>query len=423
MLIMRLNAKNYQEYTQGNRPVLVEFSAPWCGYCRRLAPAFEAAARQYQDAILFATVNIDDEPQLAETERIEVVPTLLLYQGGRLLGSVVAPGSKAQLESFIEGTLHSLEQESSLTKQIYDMLVVGGGPGGYTAALYAARAGLSTVVLERLSAGGQMALTEQIDNYPGFEEGIDGFSLGEKMRRGTERFGAETKLTEAQSLDLAGSPKKAVTSEGTLYGKTIVLATGAGPRELGIEREKELIGKGVSYCAACDGTFYKNKTVVVVGGGNTAAEDALTLSRICKKVILVHRRDSMRATKIYHEPLRRAGNIEYRWESEIVELLAEDRVTGVRVQNRQTGEKSVLLCDGVFVSIGRTPRTELVKEQLTLNHAGYVVADESTRTNIPGVFAVGDVRTKALRQVVTAVADGAVAAHYAERYLAGGQAQ
>lgn len=421
MVIMNLNSESYQKYIQGNQPVLVEFSAPWCVYCRRLAPAFEAAARQYQGRVLFATVNIDDEEKLAEREKIELVPTLLLYQNGKLLGSIVAPESKAQLEAFIEKTLPPQEQETITTERVYDMLVVGGGPGGYTAALYAARAGLNTVVLEKLSAGGQMALTEQIDNYPGFEEGIDGFSLGEKMKRGTERFGVETKLTEVLSLDLLGSVKKAVTSDGTLYGKTIVIATGAGPRELGIEGESERIGKGVHYCAACDGMFYKGKTVVVAGGGNTAAADALILSRICKKVILVHRRDTLRATKIYHEALKNAGNIEFQWNREIIGLLAENEMTGIRLRNLKTGEEGALPCDGVFVSIGRKPSTELVKNQLTLDSADYVVADESTRTNIPGVFAVGDVRTKALRQVVTAVADGAVAAHFAEEYLAGRQ--
>lgn len=421
MSIMNLNAENYHKYIQGIQPVLVEFSAPWCVYCRRLAPAFEAAAQQYLGKILFATVNIDDEEELAEEEKIELVPTLLLYQNGKLLGSIVAPESKAQLETFIEGTLSSQGQESNEAERVYDMLVVGGGPGGYTAALYAARAGLNTVVLEKLSAGGQMALTEQIDNYPGFEEGIDGFSLGEKMKRGTERFGVETKLTEVLSLDLSGSVKKAVTSDGTLYGKTIVLATGAGPKELGVEEEAEWIGKGIHYCAACDGMFYKGKTVVVAGGGNTAAADALILSRICEKVILVHRRDTLRATKIYHEALKNAGNIEFRWDSEIIGLVTEGSLTGIRLRNRKNGEESILPCDGVFVSIGRKPSTELVRDQLTLDPAGYVVADESTQTNIPGVFAVGDVRTKALRQVVTAVADGAVAAHFAEEYLAGGQ--
>ena len=420
MSILNMNAESYRKFTQAEQPVIVEFSAPWCVYCRRLAPALESVAEEYQDTLVFGAVNIDDEPELAQSEKIEVVPTLLIYQNGQVLGSIVAPESRAQLVAFIEETLQHREQEANITEHIYDMIVVGGGPGGYTAALYAARAGLDTVILEKLSAGGQMALTEQIDNYPGFEDGIDGFSLGEKMKRGTERFGVETKLTEVLSLDLSGTVKKAETSEGPLFARTIVVATGAGPRELGIESEQELIGKGVNYCAACDGMFYKNKTVVIAGGGNTAAADALILSRICKKVIVVHRRDTLRATKIYHEPLMKAENVEFRWDSEIIELLHDEKVIGIRLRNVKTGEETTLACDGVFVSIGRKPSSELVKDQVEVDPAGYIIADESTRTNIPGVFAVGDVRTKALRQVVTAVADGATAVHYAEEYLAGG---
>ena len=420
MSILNMNAEGYRKFTQAEQPVIVEFSAPWCVYCRRLAPALESVAEEYRDTLVFGAVNIDDDPELAQSEKIEVVPTLLIYQNGQVLGSIVAPEFKAQLVAFIEETLQHREQEANTTKHIYDMIVVGGGPGGYTAALSAARAGLDTVVLEKLSAGGQMALTEQIDNYPGFEDGIDGFSLGEKMKRGTERFGVETKLAEVLSLDLSGTVKKAETSEGPLFARIIVLATGAGPRELGIEGEQELIGKGVNYCAACDGMFYKNKTVVIAGGGNTAAADALILSRICKKVIVVHRRDTLRATKIYHEPLMKAENVEFRWDSEIIELLHDEKVIGIRLRNVKTGEETTLACDGVFVSIGRKPSSELVKDQVEVDPAGYIIADESTRTNIPGVFAVGDVRTKALRQVVTAVADGATAVHYAEEYLAGG---
>ena len=420
MSILNMNAEGYRKFTQAEQPVIVEFSAPWCVYCRRLAPALESVAEEYRDTLVFGAVNIDDDPELAQSEKIEVVPTLLIYQNGQVLGSIVAPESRAQLVAFIEETLQHREQEANITEHIYDMIVVGGGPGGYAAALYAARAGLDTVILEKLSAGGQMALTEQIDNYPGFEDGIDGFSLGEKMKRGTERFGVETKLAEVLSLDLSGTVKKAETSEGPLFARIIVLATGAGPRELGIEGEQELIGKGVNYCAACDGMFYKNKTVVIAGGGNTAAADALILSRICKKVIVVHRRDTLRATKIYHEPLMKAENVEFRWDSEIIELLHDEKVIGIRLRNVKTGEETTLACDGVFVSIGRKPSSELVKDQVEVDPAGYIIADESTRTNIPGVFAVGDVRTKALRQVVTAVADGATAVHYAEEYLAGG---
>ena len=305
-------------------------------------------------------------------------------------------------------------------KRIYDMIIVGGGPGGYTAALYAARAGVDTIVLEKLSAGGQMALTHQIDNYPGFEDGIDGFTLAEKMQKQAERFGAKSEYAEVIRMDLKSSPKMVETHEGTFFGKTVVLATGATPKELGVAQEAELVGRGIAYCATCDGMFYRGKTAVVVGGGNSAAADALLLSRIAKKVILVHRRDTLRATKIYHEPLMNAENVAFRWNSVVAELLHEDKLTGVCLRDVNTGEESIVECDGVFVSVGRKPATDLVKDQLKLDRSGYVVAGETTETNIPGVYAVGDMRTKLLRQVVTAVADGAMAVHMAEEFLAGG---
>ena len=303
-------------------------------------------------------------------------------------------------------------------EQIYDMIVIGGGPAGYTAALYAARSGLSVVVLEKLSAGGQMALTEQIDNYPGFEGGIDGFTLGEKMQQSAERFGAVTELAEVYKASLSGRIKTLDTSEGVFQSRTVVIATGASPRSLGVPGEESLTGKGVHYCAACDGAPHRGKTVAVVGGGNSAAADALLLSRVAKKVILVHRRDTLRATKIYHEPLAQAENVEFRWNSVVSALLSGDRLTGVRLRDTVTGEESVVDCDGVFVSVGRQPATALAVGQLALDGGGYIVAGETTETSIPGVYAVGDVRTKPLRQVVTAVADGAVAVHMAEKYIA-----
>ena len=300
---------------------------------------------------------------------------------------------------------------------VYDMLVVGGGPGGYTAALYAARAGLDTVVLEKLSAGGQMALSHKIDNYPGFEDGIDGFTLAEKMQAQALRFGAEMELAGVQSADLASNPKIIQTSEGVFYGKTAVIATGAVPRTLGLPEEQALTGRGVHYCAACDGMFYRGKTVVVVGGGNSAAMDALLLSRVAKKVIVVHRRDTLRAEKVYHAPLLNAENVEFRWNSEVTQLLRGDRLRGVSIRTRDRALEEEILCDGVFISVGRRPATHLFDGQLALDDNGYVIADESTRTAIPGVYAVGDVRTKPVRQIVTAVADGAVAAHMVENYL------
>ena len=302
--------------------------------------------------------------------------------------------------------------------KIYDMIIVGGGPGGYTAALYAARAGLDVMLIERLSAGGQMNLTGQIDNYPGFPEGVDGFQLSMQMQQQAERFGAKTRYAEVLKLELESQIKSVQTNEGNYKAKTVVISTGANPRQLGVEREKEMIGRGVGYCAHCDGMFYRGKTVVVVGGGNSAVAEALYLSRIAKEVILVHRRDSLRATQIYLKPLQEASNIRILWNSGVAELVGEEVLAGVKVQNLHSGEVQLLDVQGLFVSVGRKPATELVKDQLTLDAAGYIMAGEDTKTNLAGVYAVGDVRTKELRQIVTAVADGAMAAHMAEQYLA-----
>ena len=302
--------------------------------------------------------------------------------------------------------------------KIYDMIIVGGGPGGYTAALYAARAGLDVLLIERLSAGGQMNLTGQIDNYPGFPEGVDGFQLSYNMQQQAERFGAKSKYAEVLEVELAGEIKSVRTNEGSYQAKAVVISTGANPRQLGVERENEMIGRGVGYCAHCDGGFYRGKTVAVVGGGNSAVAEALYLSRIAKEVILIHRRDSLRATHIYQKPLQEAGNIRFVWDSEVSELLGEEILSGVKVRNLKSGEEQILELQGLFVSIGRKPATDLVKDQLTLDEAGYIMAGENTKTNLPGVYAVGDVRTKELRQIVTAVADGAMAAHVAEQELA-----
>lgn len=301
----------------------------------------------------------------------------------------------------------------------YDVLVIGGGPGGYTAALYAARANLKVAVIEKLAPGGQMSTTALVENYPGFPEGINGFDLGMQMQQGAERYGAETIYGEVTKMDLTENVKKVYLGEKEYEGKTVILATGAYPRELGLAKERELRGQGVSYCATCDGMFYRDQTVVIVGGGNTAVADALYLQKICKKVYLIHRRDTLRASKLYLEALEGAENIELVWNSKVVELLAEDRINGVLVESVVSGEKREISCDGIFVAVGNVPNTDLLKGQVDLDEAGYVLADETTRTNLPGVFAVGDMRKKPLRQIVTAVADGAVASKYAEEYIQG----
>lgn len=353
------------------------------------------------------------------------------------------------------------DRNSTKAFKIYDMIIIGGGPAGYTAALYAARAGLSVLLLEKLTPGGQMALTAQIDNYPGFEDGIDGFSLGEKMKNGALRFGAESKMAEVLAVRLTAEPKEIRTASETYLARTVVLASGAEPKELGLAGEKELLGHGLSHCAVCDGMFFRGRTVAVVGGGNTAVTDALTLSRIATRVILIHRRDTLRASEVYHGAIDAAENITFLPDTVITALLNEDarqsestlqgtdarqsestlqgtdalqsedapsqsagqaalppRLSGIRIRNQKHDTEETLAVDGLFVSIGRKPVTGLYQEQLAMDENGYLLADETTCTSIPGVYAAGDLRQKPLRQVITAAADGAVAAHMAEDYLA-----
>ncbi|MBP3330093.1 MAG: thioredoxin-disulfide reductase [Clostridia bacterium] len=301
-------------------------------------------------------------------------------------------------------------------QHIFDMIIIGGGPAGYSAALYASRAGMDCVVLEKMSPGGQMALTDVIDNYPGFEAGVDGFDLGMKMQTQAERFGAKTEYAEVTDVDFTEKIKKVRTTAGEYLSKTVVIATGANARELGLENEKEFVGRGVHYCAHCDGRFYKDKIVAVVGGGNSAVQDALYLSRLAKKVYLIHRRDTFRATKIYLSQLEKTKNVEILFNSTVAEILTDERVSGVKIKDVNTEKTENIVCDGVFVSIGRKPVTEFLKGSVKLDNGGYVLADETTKTDVAGVFAAGDVRTKALRQVVTAVADGATAVHFAEEF-------
>ena len=245
--------------------------------------------------------------------------------------------------------------------KIYDVIVIGGGPAGYTAALYAARAGLSTLVIEKLYAGGQMTQTTQIDNYPGYPDGIDGVTLGVNMQKGAQRFGTETVNSEVRSVQLAGEIKSVETARDTYLGRTVVIATGADHKHLGVAEEEKLVGRGVAYCAACDGMFYRGKTVAVVGGGNSAAADAMTLSRVAKKVYLIHRRSTLRAEKIYREQLEKAENVEFLWNTTVSKLLYGDTLTGVKLQKTDSPVEIMLEVDGLFVSVGRSPATELFR--------------------------------------------------------------
>lgn len=313
----------------------------------------------------------------------------------------------------------SAECKAAKAEDVIDVAIIGAGPAGLSAALYAARAGLEAVMFERISPGGQLAQTEHMENYPGFPEGTNGFDLAFSMKQQADRFGARTVGEEVMSVDFTQSPKVLNTAFGEYKARSVIIATGARPRKLMLDLEEELQGRGVSYCATCDGNFFRDKVVMVVGGGNTAVGDAIYLSRICKKVYLVHRRDKLRATAIYHKRLEDLPNVEIIWNSAPRKLVAEQgALANVRLEILTTGEQRDLAIDGLFVAIGTQPNTEFLDGALRMDEIGYLVADESGTTEVPGVYIAGDVRTKFLHQVVTAVADGAVCAEEAAEYLA-----
>ncbi len=300
---------------------------------------------------------------------------------------------------------------------MYDIVIVGGGPAGYSAALYAARAGLHAVVLEKQSIGGQAVRSENIENYPGFDAGIDGLSLSEKMQRGAERFGAELVTEEVRRVELM-QPVKTVEGAKQIYqAPAVILATGAPPRKLEVEGEDEMLGRGVHYYASCRSMMYKRKTVAVIGEGEQAAEAAMLLSRIAKRVCLVHRGEKMTIGQAYASKLKMMRNVERYAGSEVLAFLHANWVSSICLREQRGGDVWDMPCDGAFVCLGGVPETGLFRGQVTLDAEGYIPADETTVTNLPGVFAAGDVRTKQLRGILTAAADGAAAAQQAERYI------
>ncbi|SHM85010.1 thioredoxin reductase (NADPH) [Caldanaerovirga acetigignens] len=300
---------------------------------------------------------------------------------------------------------------------MFDLAIIGAGPAGLSAAIYGARARLSTVIIEKMYPGGQAAITDIIENYPGFTEGIGGAELTEAMKKQAERFGAQFLNGEVEKIEKQNEKFLLHLKNEIVEAKTVILAMGAQARRLGVKGEKEFTGRGVSYCATCDGAFYTDRTVMVVGGGDTAIEEALFLTHFASSVIVVHRRNELRATKILQERAFKNEKIKFIWDSVVEEIKGADAVQEVVVKNLKTGETSSIPVDGVFVAIGWDPNTAIVKDMVKLNEKGYIITDENMATGVPGLFAAGDIREKSLRQVVTAVADGAVAAVSAEKYL------
>lgn len=300
---------------------------------------------------------------------------------------------------------------------MYDIIIIGSGPAGLSAAIYAQRACLDTIVIEKNGiSGGQVLNTWEVDNYPGFP-GVTGFELSRQFREHANKLGARVVQDEVVQVELSGNVKKVVCEEETYEARCVILASGAHHRTLEVPGEEELRGAGVSYCATCDGAFFRGRTVAVVGGGDAALEDAIFLARMCEKVYIVHRRDKLRGAKRLQERLQTLENIEFVWNSETVAIEGKAQVEALRLRQTKTGEEKRLDVDGVFIAVGIAPESELYAGQLELDEQGYIRADESGQTSVPGVFAAGDVRTKALRQILTAASDGANCVASAERYL------
>jgi thioredoxin reductase (NADPH) len=302
---------------------------------------------------------------------------------------------------------------------LYDVIIIGGGPAGLTAGLYTSRARLKTLLIEKGLAGGQVANTEFIENYPGFDEGISGQELSRRMEVQAKKFGTEIIKGTVKQILLNGKIKKIILDENekVYEAKTIIIATGAHPKPLGIEGEDRLKGKGVSYCATCDGAFFKGEKIAVIGGGDSAVEEALFLTRFAEIVHIIHRRDRLRATKIAQERAFANEKIRFIWNSVIKKIDGEDSVKAIHLRNVRTGEESILEVSGVFIYIGYIPNTEFIKGLVELNENNYIITDDEMMTSVRGIFAAGDVRAKSLKQIATAVGDGATAAVSAARYI------
>ena len=300
---------------------------------------------------------------------------------------------------------------------MYDLIIIGAGPAGLTAGLYAARARLNTLLLERLAPGGQVLTTDWVENYPGFPEGISGFELMEKMKTQAEHFDLPIRMEEVIGLEFHPEKKIVITHKERLEAKALILTLGATPKKLGIEGEELLIGKGVSYCATCDGPFYRDQEVAVIGGGDTALEEALFLTRFAGRIHLTHRRDRLRAVKLLQDRAMAEEKIEFIWDTVPVRILGESGVEGIELKNVKTGEIARKEVQGIFVFIGTQPNSDVINGMVKQDEHGFVITDEKMETSIPGVFAAGDIRSKVLRQVSTAVGDGAKAAFFAERFI------
>ncbi|HWI54974.1 MAG TPA: thioredoxin-disulfide reductase [Desulfobacteria bacterium] len=418
--IVEAGTDNFGEtVTKSGTPVVVMFYSEECPPCDYVTPVFEHAANRYKDKLKFVKIFRQQNRELAERLKITTSPTLLFYNKAeevcqRLTGYINKPELRKSIEAVLGGNCPRPER----LKFDYDAIILGGGPAGLTAAMYMARAKLKTIVVDEGVPGGQVNTTFHISNYPGTGGTVKGAELMVNMVDQAMSFGATIdSLNEVLEIDLQNEIKYVKTENGDYYSKCVILSTGAEPKRLPAEGEREYRGRGVHYCATCDGPFYQDRKIIVVGGGNSAVQEAIYLTRFASHVTIIHQMDHFQASQVLQDELFKNPNIEVVWDSEVRMVKGDAVVKEVVIENIKTKQTSTVLADGVFVYIGMQPRTDIFKDHVTLNEWNYINTDDNLQTNLTGVFAAGDVRDKQVRQIATAVGDGAVAGLMAEKYV------
>lgn len=419
--ILYINAEDFEEVVlKSDLPVIVYFYSDDCPPCYAFAPVFQRTFEKYSDEIKFVKIYRQHNRELAEKLKVMSSPTILFYKNGeevcsRLNGYISNPELREGIESVLGGICSRKEKE----KVYCDVLILGGGPAGLSAAIYSARAKLFTVVVDEGLVGGQVASTFHVANYPGTNGVVRGIDLMDNMKKQAESFGTVIDdMKEVSELNLEAEEKLIKTEDTDYYAKVVIISTGATPRKLPAEGEREFRGRGVHYCATCDGAMYQDADVLVIGGGNSAVEEAVFLTRYVKHVTLIHQLDYFQASKAAQDELFKNPNISIIWDSQVKEVLGENFVERVLIENVKTKETKEIKTDGLFIYIGMEPKTDFLKDKIKMSEYGYIITDEDMQTNIPGVYAVGDVRNKKVRQIATATSDGVIASIMAEKYLA-----
>lgn len=418
--ILYTNMENFEnDVLRSDKPAALDFYSEECPPCAALSPKFDRMAEKYGDHMKFIKIFRQQNRSVAEKFSVKSSPTVMFFNDGQEIGNrLTGYISKPELRMSIEEILGNTFDKTDLKRVDCDVLILGGGPAGLSAAIYTSRAKLDTIVVEEGITGGQTATTYHVANYPGTNGVVIGRHLTDNMRKQAESFNAKIDdLKEIFEVNLANKIKYVKTEDTEYYARAVIIATGAQPRELPAEGESEFRGRGVHYCATCDGAMYQDSSLIVVGGGNAAVEEAVFLTRFAKHVTVIHQFDNFQASKIAQEEAFNNPNISIIWDSEVRKVNGENHVKGVTIENVKTGQLSEIPADGIFVYIGTKPNVEFLNNQASLNDYGYIKSDADMRTSLEGVFAAGDVRDKNVRQIATAVGDGVIAAISAEKYL------